>query len=146
MLTIDSDYLGMVPVLPLSHPLSSPVVNQTDWLCLYLCYFKNKKSCCRGHDPITIKTWTLQKIDLIYIKLKKKKQKWSESLFYFKWKLISGVFCKYIILIITKKTCFLSFIFQMIMAVCPFPTGAAVVQMQRGALDNPLIISCIGIL
>lgn len=34
---------------------------------------------------------------------------------------------------------------EVIIAVCPFSTETAVVQMQRGALDIPLIISCIGI-
>lgn len=30
MLTFDLDYLGVVLMLPLSHPLPSPVVNHTD--------------------------------------------------------------------------------------------------------------------
>lgn len=74
-------------------------------------------------------------------------QKWSESLFYCKWKLISGAFCKYII--IKKKNNVFQFIFQkreIADVIAVYPTETAVVQMQRGALDNPLIISCIGIL
>lgn len=45
---------------------------------------------------------------------------------------------------------FFSFIFQKqiadVIAVSPYPAETAVVRMQRGALDNPLIISFIWIL